>query len=260
MALRNAALSVARVVASQAESRRAGRLAVEDLAAALGLEKPPRRIECYDVSTAHGEQTVGSMVVFTDGLPDKSAYRRFRIAAATAGHPDDYAAMEEMLRRRIKRAVEGDEKFLPLPDLIIVDGGRGQLGVAEKVLRDEGLAAHIALAAIAKEHEDVFVPGRSEPVDMTHHPRAHYLIQRIRNEAHRFAISHHRKLREREAMQSLLDEAPGIGPKRKAALLRAFPSVHDMARASVDELAAVEGMTRAAAEQLKRFLAERLQV
>ena len=255
MALRNAELAVARVVSTEAESRRVARGAVEDLGQALGMSNPPRRIECYDVSNTGGHLAVGAMVVFTDGLPDKKAYRRFRIRTVEE-KPDDYKALAEMLERRLNRAAQGDEKFLPLPDLILADGGKGQLGVAVEVAKKAGL--EVAVAALAKEHEEVFVPSSAEPVDMTAHPRARFLLQRIRDEAHRFAITHHRTIREAEATASILDDVAGIGPKRRRALLEHFPSVRAIAEASAQEISQATGIPVKIAESLRRYLLEKL--
>jgi excinuclease ABC subunit C len=258
MAVNNARLQVARLVATEGESKRVARAAVEEIGQVLGMASPPRRIECYDVSTTGGHLIVGSMVVFTDGLPDKKCYRMFRIRTVEE-KADDYAAMGEMLRRRFRRAEAGDEKFLPLPDLVLVDGGRGQLSVTEDVLAEVGRLGSIQVAAIAKEHEDVYVRGRVEPIDMTEHAKAHFLLQRVRDEAHRYGIARHRVLRDKEARLSLLEQVAGVGPKRRKALLRAFPSVEAMAQAGVDELAAVEGMTREIAEKLKAHLVQQLE-
>ncbi|MCX7600230.1 MAG: helix-hairpin-helix domain-containing protein, partial [Armatimonadetes bacterium] len=255
MALRNAELAVARAVSTETESRRVARAAVEDLGQALGMSRPPRRIECYDVSTTGGHLAVGAMVVFSDGLPDKKAYRRFRIRTVEE-KPDDYRAMAEMLDRRLARAAQGDEKFLPPPDVILADGGKGQLNVAVEAVQKAGL--DVTVAALAKEHEEVFVPGREEPLDMTSHPRAQFLLQRIRDEAHRFAITHHRSLRDAKATASILEQIPGIGPTRRKALLAHFPSVQAIAQASLDEIASVPGISRQLAATLKKHLLERL--
>jgi excinuclease ABC subunit C len=256
MATRNADLALARLVAGEIESKRMARGAVEDLGVALSMREPPRRIECYDVSNTGGHLILGSMVVFTDGLPDKKAYRQFRIRTVEE-KPDDYAAMAEMLDRRLTRAQRGDEKFLPLPDVILVDGGKGQLGVARQVLTAHELDA-ITTAALAKEFEEVHVPGLDTPLNMEHHRRAQFLLQRLRDEAHRFAITRHRALRDKKATESILDKAPGIGPARRKALLKAFPSVEAIARASLDELTQVKGISRTVAEALKRYLIENL--
>lgn len=257
MALRNAQFALERLVTTQAESKRAARAAVEDLGQALRLSEPPRRIECYDVSNTGGHLIIGAMVVFADGLPDKKSYRAFRIRTVEE-KPDDYAALGEMLKRRLARAAAGDDRFLPLPHLIVVDGGRGQLGVAEQVLEDAGHQGTLALAALAKEKEAVYVPGKATPLDMTSHTRAQFLLERVRDETHRYGLVRHRTLRDREVTVSLLEQVDGIGPERRRALLRAFPSVEAMAQAGVDELATVPGITRPLAEKLKRFLLEEL--
>ncbi|HUS81340.1 MAG TPA: excinuclease ABC subunit UvrC [Armatimonadota bacterium] len=227
-------------------------LALEELAEALGLQEPPERIECFDVSNTQGREATASMVVLTDGVPDRSAYRRFRMRA-TEGKPDDYAMMSEVLHRRLRRAAEGDEKFLPLPDLIIVDGGKGQLGVAVEAL-GAWEVDDVAVGSLAKREEEVFVPARSDPVEMSEYRQAQMLLQRLRDEAHRFAIAHHRGMRGRRLTESLLEEAPGIGPARRRALLTALGSLEAVARASVEELAAVPGMGQKAAEGLRRYL------
>ncbi|MDW8255016.1 MAG: excinuclease ABC subunit UvrC [Chloroflexota bacterium] len=241
--------------------------ALRELADALGLAHPPARIECYDISTIHGTATVASMVVFENGKPKSAHYRRFRIKSVPGNN--DYAAMEEVLRRRLKylaapRAVvaaEGEASTqrsetnfdFPAPDLILVDGGKGQLSVASDVLRDLGLAS-IPVAALAKEQEALFLPSVSDPVLLPATSPALYLVQRIRDEAHRFAVAYHRKVRSRGAFESELDQVRGIGPRRKKALLRHFGSVKAIREASVDDLAAVVGMTRRLAEKLKSQL------
>ncbi len=229
--------------------------ALEELALALGLEEAPERIECYDVSNTQGREATGAMVVFREGRPEKAAYRRFRMRA-TEGQPNDYAMLAEIVGRRLRRAAEGDEKFLPLPDLMVVDGGKGQLGVVVEALAAWELD-EVAVASLAKREEEVFVPGRAEPVDMTQYPQGQLLLQRLRDEAHRFAISHHRGRRERRMSESVLDGAEGIGPRRRRALLKAFRSVEAIAEASVEQLAAVPGMTLRSAEALRRYLDER---
>ena len=251
LAERNAAVNLARLLEERSRRRHENMAAVHDLAEALDLPEAPVRIECYDVSNLQGQEAVGSMVVFTDGLPDKRNYRRFRIHIS--GQPNDYAMLAEMLTRRLQRGLEGHTKFVPLPDLIVMDGGKGQVSTAAKVLRELGVE-HLALCGLAKREEEVFLPGRSEPVDMDDHPRGWFLLQRIRDEAHRFAISYHHGLRSKAVTKSQLDQVPGIGPTRRAALFRAFPSVQAMTDASVEELAAVEGMNFSAARKLQEFL------
>ncbi len=250
LAAKNAASALASLTQRRAQERMSARATLQDLAEALGLTASPQRIECFDISTTQGRDSTGSQVVFTAGAPDKRNYRRYRMRA-TEGKPDDYAMMAEMVQRRVQRAAAGEEKFLPLPDLVLVDGGKGQLSTVLQTLRAEG-NGDLAVAALAKQEEQVFVPGRAEPVDMTGHRAAQLLLQRIRDEAHRFAISHHRGLRDSQITKSALDEVPGIGPARRRALLSAFPSVQAMLRASVDELAAVPGMNRKVAEAMVR--------
>lgn len=254
LALQNAQVSLRAQEESRAERRRVTQAALDDLAEALGLAEVPRRIECYDISTTGGRDSTGAQVVFAEGLPDKRAYRHYRMRA-TEGKPDDYAMMAEMLRRRLGRGLGGDPKFLPLPDLIVVDGGKGQLSTALEVLHEAGL--EVPAVGLAKQEEEVFVPGRSAPLDMTAHQPARLLLQRLRDEAHRFAIAHHRGLRDGHITASALDEVPGIGPARKRALLEAFGSAQALAAASVEELAAVRGVNRAAAEAVVRHLAEK---
>lgn len=252
LATHNAELVLRRQAGSLEEQRALE--ALEQLAEALGLEEPPERIECFDISTTQGRESTGAMVVFVNGMPEKSAYRRFRMRA-TEGKPDDFAMMAEMLERRLRRAAEGDEKFLPLPDLLVVDGGKGQLGVAVKALAAWEID-DVAPASLAKREEEVFVPGRATPLEMDEFPQAQALLQRMRDEAHRFAISHHRGVRDKRLTESVLEQAPGIGAARRRMLLESFGSIDALARASVEELAAVPGMTAKAAEAVHELLAE----
>lgn len=239
-------------------------VALEELADALGLARAPARIECYDISTIHGTATVASMVVFENGKPKTAHYRRFRIKGVATS--DDYAAMQETLRRRLKYLVAapavgpGDgapratPNFdFPAPDLILLDGGKGHLSAVTEVLRELGLEA-LPVAALAKEEEAIFLPQVADPVLLPATSPALYLVQRIRDEAHRFAVAYHRKVRSRGAFESELDRVRGIGPRRKKALLRQFGSVKAIREASVDELAAVVGMTRRLAETIKSQL------
>ncbi len=254
LAVRNAEINLLRIAETRGERRQAAAAALEDLAELLGLPEVPARIECYDVSNIQGQYAVGSMVIFTDGLPDKSSYRRFKMRQ-TAGKPDDYAMMKEMVQRRLRRGAQGDEKFLPLPDLLLVDGGKGQLSVAVEVLEEMEME-QIAPAALAKREEEVYVPAEPEPLDAQSHPSAHLLLQRIRDEAHRFALQYHKGLRGKAMTRSVLDEVPGIGPRRRQELLKAFPSVQAMSQASVEELSAVPAMNRRVAQTLLEYLAE----
>lgn len=252
LAEKNARVNLARLLEERSRRRHENMAAVNDLAEALELEEGPRRIECYDISNLQGQEATGSMVVFTDGLPDKKNYRKFKIWME--GQPNDFAMLAEMLTRRLKRGLAGDEKFLPLPDLILIDGGKGQVSSTARVLEDLNLT-HLPLCGLAKREEEVFRPGQPDPVPMDDHPRGWFLLQRVRDEAHRFAITYHHGLRSKAITKSQLDQVPGIGPTRRAALFRAFPSIQAMAEASVEELAAVEGMNLRAARALRDFLA-----
>jgi excinuclease ABC subunit C len=271
--------------------------ALSGLASALGLSRPPARIECYDMSNIQGTSAVGSMVVFIDGKPAPREYRRFRIRSGET--PDDFRMMAEVLRRRFSRvaklraetgalslaevgadeAPEGDgrpdvpldlepyagpiegggeqpprEPGWAVPDLVIVDGGKGQLSTAVGVMEDLGIT-DVPLAGLAKRFEELFVPGRSDPIVLPRRSQALYLVQRIRDEAHRFAITYHRDVRGKQALRSELDEVAGIGPGRKRVLLKRFGSVRRIREASVDEVAATPGISRDLAERLKAHLA-----
>ncbi len=231
-------------------------VALEELAAALGMAGPPLRIECYDISTSQGRETVGSMVVFEDGKPRSGAYRRFRIRDV-AGQ-DDFASHAEMLRRRLHRTTAGDEGSAEelrwaLPDLIIVDGGKGQLAADVAVLEELGLT-DIPIAGLAKEREELFLPGRPDPVILSPTSSALYLVQRIRDEAHRFAVTYHRELRRRAAVRSAFDDLPGVGPARRRALLRTFGSAKRVRDAPVEQVAAVPGIGPVLAARIKAHL------
>ncbi|MDI3299614.1 MAG: excinuclease ABC subunit UvrC [Bacillota bacterium] len=258
MARKNAELLVRREEEEWARRRASTEGAVEELRSWLGLPRPPRRIECFDISSTRGQEPVGSMVVFVDGKAARPLYRRFRVQAASG--PDDYEAMREVIYRRFRRAlVERDPKFLPLPDLLLVDGGKGQLGAALEAMRLAGAdPERIPACGIAKEKEWLFAPGRSDPLILPADSAALHLVQRSRDEAHRFAVTYHRQRRGRAALRSLLEEVPGIGPKRMKALLRAFPSLEAMEQAGEEALARVPGMTRAAARQLLDVLRSRV--
>jgi len=237
------------------------RAALEELQEELNLPTLPQRIECYDISSIGGTAAVGSMVVFLDGRPRSAEYRRFRIK--TVAGADDYAMLQEVLRRRFKRAgpdTSGRGEAPPeeggwgvLPDLVIVDGGKGQLNAALDVMRDLGVG-HIPAAGLAKQHEELFVQDMSEPIVLPRTSQALYMVQRIRDEAHRFAITYHRGVRQKASVRSALDSIPGIGPKRKRALLRKFGSVQRIRQASLDDIAATPGFTRALAERVREGL------
>lgn len=238
--------------------------AVANLQAALDLPHPPTRIECFDISTLQGTNTVGSMVVFVRGAPRKNDYRRFKVQTVMqSGQPDDYASMREVLRRRFRRAVEAPEEgpgqrddpvWRILPDLLIVDGGKGQLNVAIDVLKELGLFEVTPVVGLAKQEELLFRPGESEGVRLPRSSPEMYLVQRVRDEAHRFAVSYQRNLRGKAMTQSRLEEVPGVGMKRRQALLKHFQSIDAIRNASVDAIAAVPGMTRQVAERIKELL------
>jgi len=262
MAAENAAETLAALRAQWQADAHNHEAALAELQEALTLPRPPVRIECYDISTTQGTEIVGSMVVFVHAVPRKSDYRRFTIR--TVQGSDDYASMREVLERRFRRwqIATSDEVlgsrdvkgWAKLPDLLVVDGGRGQLGVALEVLRQFELADKVPLAALAKEREEIFRPGRPEPVLLPPRSQGLYLIQRVRDEAHRFAITHHRGRRNRAGVASLLDSIAGVGPVRRKALLKAFGSIEALRAASVDELAAVPGIPRSVAQAIKEYL------
>ncbi|MBO4401885.1 MAG: excinuclease ABC subunit UvrC [Selenomonadaceae bacterium] len=221
--------------------------AVEDLQKFLRLPKLPRRMECFDISHFQGMETVASMVVFENGAPDKKSYRRFKIRS-TEGKPDDFLSMREVTERRYGK-LSAEE----LPDLIVIDGGIGQLHSALEIIR--GFGHEVPVVGLAKQFELIFVEGESEPVELPRGSQALYLMQRIRDEAHRFAITYHRKLRRARNLKSALDGVAGIGEKRRAELFKKFGSLDKIKAATLDELLAVPGMNRAAAESLQRFFA-----
>ena len=223
--------------------------AVEELGRYLGLPKPPDRMECFDISHNQGSETVASMVVFEGGLPKKSDYRRFKIQS-TEGKPDDFLSMREVTTRRYVDLPEEE-----LPDLIIIDGGKGQLSSALEIIRNVAGHMQVPVVGLAKQFELVFTEGSSEPVVLPRHSQALYLIQRIRDEAHRFAITYHRKLRGKRNLVSVLDHIVGIGPKRRQALWSHFGSINKIKAATVEELAMAPGMNKPAAEAVYNFFA-----
>ncbi len=248
------ALKTARLAADRPEE--ALRLLVEK----LKLRNLPRRIECFDISNVGGKHAVGSLVAFTAGVPAKEGYRRFRIR--TVSGADDYAMMYEVLKRRYQKREN-------IPDLVIVDGGKGQLGVALAVLKDLGIEG-VDVIGLAKERDDarqdvpndtpgkgedrVYLPGRKDPVYLSRWPAALFLLQRIRDEAHRFAVTYHRKVKGKADLQSLLDRIPGIGPARRKALLTFFGDVQRVRAASVEDLQQVEGIGAENARRIRMFL------
>ena len=260
LAERNAAETLTREQARWLADQGKTLAALEELAGALGLPAPPLRIECYDISTIQGANTVGSMVVFEEGRPRSGEYRRFRVrtSAVAPGRPDDYASHREVLRRRFYRALEAEEGAAEelrwrLPDLVVIDGGLGQVNAARGVLDELGLH-DLPAVGLAKEREEIFLPGLSTPLVLPTNSQALYLVQRLGDEAHRFAITYHRKLRAKSQVRSVLDDVAGVGPARKRALLRVFGSTKQMRSATVDEIASVPGISRALAETIHATL------
>lgn len=237
--------------------------ALSELQQALNLSAPPNRIECYDISNTQGTMAVGSMVVFEQGVPKKPYYRRFNIRSVTG--PDDFASMEEVLTRRLNRwkaaqeasetpGKKPDQAFGRLPDLLIVDGGKGQLGRAIEVLKRFDLLGKVPLAGLAKQNEELFVPDQPTSIILPRQSQGLYFIQRVRDEAHRFAITAHRNRRAKEGLASRLDRVPGIGPARRKVLLNHFGTIENISQASLEELQAVPGITPALAEAIKAHL------
>jgi excinuclease ABC subunit C len=261
-------------------------MALSELAAALDLPELPMRIECYDISNIQGTNSVAAMVVFEEGKPKKSEYRKFAIK--TVEGPNDFASLQEVLRRRFKRAreqlaalqaadgagdalvpvdtvdtatAEGAERagaaaagdsWARLPDLIVIDGGKGQLSASLETLRE--LDVNLPTVGLAKENEEIFLPENPIPTILPRDSQALFLVQRIRDETHRFAITFHRQKRGKSALKSSMDDLPGVGPKRKRALLKHFGSPKRIREATVEELAQVEGISKALAEQIRAGL------
>ena len=250
-----------------------------DLADALELSEVPHRIECYDISNIQGTNPVSSMVVFVEGRAKKSEYRKFKIQYDRG--PNDFAMMQETLRRRLRylraqtdvdvaqregderaeaeaisrerKALIAKEKFNKKPDLLLIDGGKGQLGAVVEVMEQMDMIG-IPVAGLAKEHEWLYVPGQPEPIVLPPNSAALHLVMRIRDEAHRFAVTYHRQRRDKAMTHSALDTLEGVGPVRKKRLLQAFGSIAAIKRASVDEIAAVKGMTASLASHVKSTL------
>lgn len=263
MAAENAAETLNALRAQWQADTHKQEMALAELQTALGLEAPPNRIECYDVSHTQGVATVGAMVVFEQGVPAKRLYRKFNIDSTSIGNPDDFASMEEMLTRRFKRWAAGqeaaqapgakvDDSFSRLPELIIIDGGKGQLGRAFDVLQTFGLQHKVPVVGLAKREEEIFFPNRSQPLLLPRHSSALYLVQRIRDEAHRFGITAHRARRSKQGMASVLDSIPGVGPARRKMLLKTFGSLEKIRAASLETLAQV--LPLAVAENVKNHL------
>ena len=255
-----------RRVQAAAEEGALGR-AMEELQEALSLPTLPRRMECYDISNTQGSNPVGSMVVFEEGKPKSSDYRKFQIKAVDG--VDDYSMMREMLTRRFRRLAdpkaqvaeidENDDSeskgqaWQQAPDLVLIDGGKGHLGAALQVFLELGITS-IPLASLAKENEELFVPQTPEPIVLPRTSPALFLVQRLRDEAHRFAITYHRQRRSKKSTTSALDHVPGIGPKRRQMLIRQFGSVQGVREATLEDVAAAPGMTLTLASKVKEWL------
>jgi excinuclease ABC subunit C len=263
MAAENAAETLRSLQAQWQVDRHRQEQALAELQQALGLENPIGRIECYDISNTQGTAAVGSMVVFEQGVPKKALYRRFNIRSVSG--PDDFASMEEVLTRRFNRwqaaqelgeapGKKPDLAFSILPDLLIVDGGKGQLSRAVAVLERFGLLGKVPVVGLAKQQEEIFLPNRSESILLPRSSQGLFLIQRVRDEAHRFAITAHRAQRARVGLASRLDAVPGIGPARRKALLERFGSIDKIKSAGVEELCAVPGITQNLARAIKSHL------
>ena len=268
MAVENAHDTLATLRQQWAADRSKHVQAITELQDALKLPAPPSRIECYDISHTQGTQTVGSMVVFVQGTSQKSDYRRFNVQTVDN---DDYGAMREVLTRRFQRyrdTLAGElhdpsqiktrsnrpTAWAILPDLLLIDGGKGQLQVGMEVLREFDLEGEVPIASLAKQEEEVFLPNQSRSVFLPRRSEALYLIQRARDEAHRFANEGHRKRRSKVGVASILDSVPGVGPKRRQLLLKHFGSLDGIREASIEEIAAISGITIEVAESIKAHL------
>lgn len=228
--------------------------ALVELQELLGLAQPLRRIEAYDISNLGDRFAVGSMVVLEDGKPASGEYRRFKIR--TVAGQNDFAMMQEVITRRFRRALADDEKFNKLPDLMLIDGGKGQLSAARKAMKTFAASSlpDIPMIALAKRIEEIFVPGKSESIVLRKDNPTLHTIQRLRDEAHRFAVTYHRRLRQKSLSVSVLDEIPNLGPKRKQALLKHFGSIEAIREASLDGLLSVKGIPRSVAENIRKHL------
>jgi excinuclease ABC subunit C len=259
----NAAETLASLKAKWEADRSKHVQALSELREALSLEGPPNRIECYDISNLQGTAAAGSMVVFEQGAPSKKLYRKFTIKNVKG--QDDFASMEEILGRRFRRwrianeeagkpGGKLDKSFGLLPDLLIVDGGKGQLSRACKILEEYNLRAPVPVVGLAKDHEELYLPDRADPVILPRRSQGLYLVQRIRDEAHRFALRQHRTQRRRGGLASKLDGIAGIGPARRKALLKTFGDLEGIRQASLEELVGISGITLKTAELIQEAL------
>jgi excinuclease ABC subunit C len=259
----NAAETLASLKAKWEADRSKHVQAMSELQEALALQAPLNRIECYDISNLQGTAAAGSMVVFEQGAPSKKLYRKFTIKNVQG--QDDFASMEEILGRRFRRwqianeeagkpGGKLDKSFGLLPDLLIVDGGKGQLSRACKILEEHNLTKRVPVVGLAKGHEELYLPNKSDPVILPRRSQGLYLVQRIRDEAHRFALRQHRTQRRRGGLASKLDSINGVGPARRKALLKTFGDIEGIRQASIEELAGISGITSKTAEQIQEAL------
>lgn len=259
----NAAETLASLKAKWEADRSKHVQALSELQEALALQAPPNRIECYDISNLQGTAAAGSMVVFEQGAPTKKLYRKFTIKNVQG--QDDFASMEEILGRRFRRwqianeeagkpGGKLDKSFGLLPDLLIVDGGKGQLSRACKILDEHNLKERVPVVGLAKGHEELYLPDRADPVILPRRSQGLYLVQRIRDEAHRFALRQHRTQRRRGGLASKLDSINGVGPARRKALIKTFGDLEGIRQASLEELASISGITSKTAEQIQEAL------
>ena len=264
MAAENAASMLTSLKTQEKSEQERSEQALTDLQNQLNLSSPPMRIECYDISNTQGSAMVGSMVVFLEGRPENSHYRQFNIR--TVQGPDDYASMEEVLRRRFQRLIVSQEEskkpgkkpdpsFSALPDLVLVDGGKGQLNRAVEVLKDLDLLDTIPVAGLAKRYEEVLLPEEPYPIRFEKDSPGLKLLQRSRDEAHRFAITAHRKQRSRKGLESSLEKIPGIGPARRRELLKQFVTIQNIRQATVEEISQTPKITLKIAQSIKKHLA-----
>ena len=259
----NAAETLASLKAKWEADRSKHVQALSELQDALALQAPPNRIECYDISNLQGTAAAGSMVVFEQGAPSKKLYRKFTIKNVQG--QDDFASMEEILERRFRRwqianeeagkpGGKLDKSFGLLPDLLIVDGGKGQLSRAYKILEEHNLKERVPVVGLAKGHEELYLPDRADPVILPRRSQGLYLVQRIRDEAHRFALRQHRTQRRRGGLASKLDSINGVGPARRKELIKTFGDLDGIRKASLEELAGISGITSKTAEQIQEAL------
>lgn len=250
MVAKNAREYLEQIQSDEERDRIYGKGALEELQYFLGMKCLPNRVEAYDISNTQGTSSVASMIVFEGGFPKKSDYRRFKIR--TVEGPNDFESMKEAVSRRFKRAAQGDDNFGALPDLVLIDGGKGQLKYANEALRELGFS-HIPAIGLAEQFEHIFVEGRKDPIILPEGSPGLYLVKRIRDEAHRFAITYHKSLRSKQNIRSVLEDIPGIGKARRLALLKTFEGIEGIKKAEVNELTDVPGMNIKAAEAVYNY-------